>query len=46
MIAGMHPLGRIATTAEIAAFAAVLLSDEASFITGGALAIDGGFTAQ
>ncbi len=41
----MHPLGRIAQPEEIAAFAAFLLSDEARFITGAALAIDGGMTA-
>ncbi len=46
MIAGLHPLGRISQPEEIAAFCAYLLSDEASFITGAALAIDGGFTAQ
>ncbi|MFE3054300.1 SDR family NAD(P)-dependent oxidoreductase [Nocardia sp. NPDC059239] len=45
-IAALHPLGRIARPAEIAAFCAYLLSDEASFITGAALAIDGGFTAR
>jgi NAD(P)-dependent dehydrogenase (short-subunit alcohol dehydrogenase family) len=36
---------RTATPAEIASFVAYLLSDEASFVTGAALAIDGGFTA-
>jgi NAD(P)-dependent dehydrogenase (short-subunit alcohol dehydrogenase family) len=46
MLAGFHPLGRIAQPAEIAAFTSFLLSDEASFITGAALPIDGGFTAQ
>ncbi|MEV4534265.1 glucose 1-dehydrogenase [Asanoa sp. NPDC049518] len=41
----MHPVGRIGQPAELAAFAAFLLSDEAAFITGAALAIDGGLTA-
>ncbi|MDX3853118.1 SDR family oxidoreductase [Streptomyces sp. AK02-01A] len=40
-----HPVGRIARPEEIAAFVAFLLSDEAPFITGAALAIDGGMTA-
>jgi NAD(P)-dependent dehydrogenase (short-subunit alcohol dehydrogenase family) len=43
--AAMHPLGRIGRPEEVAAFAAFLLSDEAGFITGAALAIDGGMTA-
>ncbi|MFD8078724.1 SDR family oxidoreductase [Streptomyces sp. NPDC059718] len=42
----MHPLGRMARAEEIAAFAAFLLSDETGFITGAALAIDGGMTAR
>lgn len=45
-IAALHPLGRIARPEEIAAFCAYLLSDEATFITGAALAIDGGFTTR
>ncbi|GAA5073159.1 hypothetical protein GCM10023319_06210 [Nocardia iowensis] len=45
-IAALHPLGRISQPAEIASFCAYLLSDEASFVTGAALAIDGGFTAR
>ncbi|MFC4530382.1 SDR family NAD(P)-dependent oxidoreductase [Sphaerisporangium dianthi] len=43
--AAMHPLGRIARPEEIAAFAAFLLSAETGFITGAALAVDGGITA-
>ncbi|APU13388.1 MULTISPECIES: SDR family NAD(P)-dependent oxidoreductase [Actinoalloteichus] len=46
MIAGLHPVGRVAQPEEIAAFAAFLLSDEASFVTGAALAVDGGFTTR
>ncbi len=41
-----NPAGRVSSPDEIAFFAAFLLSDEAAFITGAALAIDGGFTAQ
>jgi NAD(P)-dependent dehydrogenase (short-subunit alcohol dehydrogenase family) len=42
----MNPSGRVSRPSEIAAFVAFLLSDEAAFITGAALAIDGGFSAQ
>ena len=42
----VHPLGRIGAPAEIANLVAFLLSDEASFITGAALLIDGGLSAQ
>ncbi|MEV4808837.1 SDR family NAD(P)-dependent oxidoreductase [Micromonospora avicenniae] len=41
----MHPVGRIGQPEEIAAFAAFLLSEESTFVTGAALAIDGGLTA-
>lgn len=40
-----HPLGRLAEPQEIAEAAAWLLSDRASFVTGAALAVDGGMTA-
>jgi NAD(P)-dependent dehydrogenase (short-subunit alcohol dehydrogenase family) len=39
------PLGRLGTPAEVANFCAYLLSDEAGFITGTNLPIDGGLTA-
>jgi NAD(P)-dependent dehydrogenase (short-subunit alcohol dehydrogenase family) len=45
-MAGMHPMERIARPEEIASFAAYLLSGESTFITGAALAIDGGWTAR
>jgi NAD(P)-dependent dehydrogenase (short-subunit alcohol dehydrogenase family) len=41
-----NPTGRVATPGEVASFAAFLLSEESAFITGAALAIDGGVTAQ
>jgi NAD(P)-dependent dehydrogenase (short-subunit alcohol dehydrogenase family) len=37
-----HPLGRLATPEDVAALAAFLVSDEAGFITGSALLVDGG----
>jgi NAD(P)-dependent dehydrogenase (short-subunit alcohol dehydrogenase family) len=43
--AALHPLGRISTPAEVAALAAWLSSDEASFATGQAYVLDGGLTA-
>jgi NAD(P)-dependent dehydrogenase (short-subunit alcohol dehydrogenase family) len=40
------PLGRVAKAAEIAALCVYLLSDDAAFITGADLPIDGGLTAR
>lgn len=45
-IAVLHPMGRLATREEVADFAAFLLSDRASFCTGGFYPVDGGYTAQ
>jgi NAD(P)-dependent dehydrogenase (short-subunit alcohol dehydrogenase family) len=39
------PMSRVADPAEIAAVVAFLLSDEASFLTAAAVAVDGGYTA-
>ena len=41
----LHALGRIGRPEEVARLAVFLASDEASFITGAALAVDGGFSA-
>jgi len=39
-----HPIGRLGQPNEIAEAAAWLLSDAASFVTGSAMAVDGGYT--
>ncbi len=41
-----HPLGRLATSQDIAYGVLYLASDEASFVTGAELVIDGGYSAQ
>lgn len=46
MMKAMCPLGRIAEASEIAYGALFLASDEASYVTGSELAIDGGLTAR
>jgi NAD(P)-dependent dehydrogenase (short-subunit alcohol dehydrogenase family) len=40
-----HPIGRFAQPSEIAAACVWLLSDKASFVTGSAMSVDGGYTA-
>jgi NAD(P)-dependent dehydrogenase (short-subunit alcohol dehydrogenase family) len=42
--AKMHPLGRVGKPEEIAASVAFLFSDDATFITGQSLTVDGGYT--
>jgi NAD(P)-dependent dehydrogenase (short-subunit alcohol dehydrogenase family) len=45
-ISAMHPMARMGTPNEIAHGIVWLLSDEASFVTGHVLNIDGGFQAK
>ena len=45
-IAAAHPIGRIGRPSEVAKAVVWLCSDDASFITGHSLVIDGGYTVQ
>ena len=45
-VVGMHPLGRLGNPEELAAAVLWLCSDAASFVTGHAMAVDGGYVAQ
>jgi NAD(P)-dependent dehydrogenase (short-subunit alcohol dehydrogenase family) len=45
-IEGEHPLGRLASAEEIARTIVFLASNEAAFVTGAVLPVDGGFTAR
>jgi NAD(P)-dependent dehydrogenase (short-subunit alcohol dehydrogenase family) len=45
-LSNLHPMRRMGTSEEIANAVLWLCSDEASFITGTALMVDGGYTAQ
>ena len=45
-IPSRQPIGRLGTPEEIAESVAWLCSDAASFVTGLAMAVDGGLTAQ
>lgn len=43
-LTALHPLGRMGTPEDIAHMALFLISDQASWITGQAIAVDGGFS--
>ena len=45
MLESRHPLGRLGRPEEVANAALYLASDEASYVTGAALTVDGGYTA-
>jgi 2-dehydro-3-deoxy-L-rhamnonate dehydrogenase (NAD+) len=45
-IAGMHPIGRLGTSEEVAELVAWLASDAAGFVTGSYYPIDGGYLAR
>jgi NAD(P)-dependent dehydrogenase (short-subunit alcohol dehydrogenase family) len=42
----MHPLGRLGLPTEIAAAVVFLASDDAAFMTGSEMVVDGGLSAQ
>jgi len=44
--ANAHPVGRLASPADIARTILFMASDDASFMTGSVVAVDGGYTAQ
>ncbi|HEY5475532.1 MAG TPA: SDR family NAD(P)-dependent oxidoreductase [Tepidiformaceae bacterium] len=45
-LASLHPMNRLGTAEEVAAAASFLASDDASFITGITLPVDGGYSAR
>ena len=45
-LVALHPVGRLGRSEEVAAVIAFLASDEASFMTGSEVVVDGGYTAQ
>lgn len=45
-LAALHPVGRLGRSEEVASVIAFLASDDASFMTGAEVVVDGGYTAQ
>jgi NAD(P)-dependent dehydrogenase (short-subunit alcohol dehydrogenase family) len=45
-LSDLHPIGRVAEPDEIASTVLWLFSDAASFMSGAAIPVDGGFVAQ
>ena len=45
-VLGLHPLGRLGTPTDVAWAAVYLASDEARWVTGSSLFVDGGYTCQ
>ena len=45
-VLGLHPLGRVGTPEDVAWAAVYLASDEARWVTGSSLFVDGGYTCQ
>jgi NAD(P)-dependent dehydrogenase (short-subunit alcohol dehydrogenase family) len=45
-VTGLHPIGRLGTSEEVAELTCFLLSDASSFITGSYHLVDGGYSAQ
>lgn len=45
-LVGLHPIGRLGTSEEVAKVVLFLLSDDASFVTGAQYLVDGAYTAR
>ena len=45
-LVGLHPIGRLGTSEEVAELSLWLNSDKASFVTGAYYCVDGGYLAQ